>query len=159
MLYLSTLGQLRNPTSQHDVRAIALKAYRDALRAGPTNSYSEYLAVTTRALRTYEAAAAMRADPTAVVAPPVNATDPTAPPGTTGYRYRVVVDVFEGGQRIGSTAVTVTSSEPLTAQEAGFEAQAVARGELPGRDSLPSVTGLDNPAVQFRTTVISSGRA
>lgn len=149
---------LRNPNSTHDPRQIALDAYRLDLRRGQSYSFSEYLSVTTRAARAYAAAADVRDNPGSAVVPPRNATDPTALPGETGYQYRVVVEVYQQGEYMGSTAVNVTSRELLSAEEIGREAVDVARGNLPGRDYPNRVITEADAGADFRTTVISAGR-
>lgn len=158
LLWLRTLGMLRNPNSQHDPRQIALDAYRLDLRRGQSYNFSEYLSVTTRAARAYAAAADVRADPGTAVVPPRNAIDPTALTGEQGYQYRVVVEVYDNGEYMGSTAVNVTSREPLSADEIGRQAVEVARGNLPGRDYPNRVVTEAEPGADFRTIVISAGR-
>lgn len=158
LLWLRTLGMLRNPNSTHDVREIALQAYRTDLRRGQSYNFSEYLSITTRAARAYAAAADVRDNPGSAVVPPKSATDPTALPGETGYQYRVVVEVYQQGEYMGSTAVNVTSREPLSADEVGRQAVDVARGNLPGRDYPNRVVTEAESGSDFRTVVISAGR-
>lgn len=158
LLFLRTLGLLRNPNSQHDPRAIALDYYRDQLRQGPSYNFSEYLSVALSAKRSYDAAGQLRADPATPVVPPRGATDPTAFPGTVGYQYRVVVEVYQDGEYVGSTAVNVTSGTPLSAEDVGELAVEVARGNLPGRDYAARVIEGASPTAEFRTVVLTAGR-
>lgn len=158
LLFLRTLALLRNPNANHDLRQIALQAYRLDLSRGQSYNYSEYLSVVNQAGRAYATAARVRADPDTPVVPARNATDPTALPGETGYQYRVVVEVYENGEYTGSTAVNVTSTEPLSANSIGQRAIDVARGNLPGRDYAARVVEEAGPGATFTTTVISAGR-
>ena len=156
--FLRVLGILRNPLADHDPRSIALAQYRRELASGPTYSYGEWLSVALQAARANAAGRASQSNPGTVVIPPRNATDPTAVSGATGYQYRVVVEVYEGGQRVGSTAVWVTSETPLSADAAGVEAVDVARGLLPGADYRANVVEGAGSGATFRTFVVSSGR-
>lgn len=158
LLFLRTLGLLRNQNANHDPREIALQAYRLDLSRGESYSFSEYLSVTLQAFRSYQAAFGVRDNPGQPVVPPKNATDPTAFPGETGYQYRVVVEVYQNGEYLGSTAVNVTSSTPLSATELGQQAVEVAQGNLPGRDYAARVVEDAGPGATFTTTVISAGR-
>lgn len=158
LLFLRTLALLRNPNATHDLREIALQAYRTDLRRGQSYNYSEYLSVVNNAGRAYAAGAGVRGNPDTPITPPRNAIDPTALPGESGYQYRVVVEVYEGGEYMGSTAVNVTSSAPLSANDIGQRAVDVARGNLPGRDYAARVVEEAGPGADFRTTVISAGR-
>lgn len=152
------LGLLRNPEAEHDPRTIARDYYRSHLARGPAYNFSEYLSVALSAARSYAAGAAERADPSEPVVPPRGATTPTAFPGEVGYQYRVVVEVRENGVYVGSTAVNVTSANPLSATDVGTLAVEVAKGNLPGRETNPIGQALQSPTVETRTTVLTASR-